>query len=77
VTAGVYFSNQKQESSNASVSPACGWAKYATIKNAFASKPRLKNRAVAGRVQTVGAIRSSETGPNRPGNGRQRTHVVL
>jgi hypothetical protein len=33
--------------------PACGWARCAPIKCVFASKPTLKNRAVASRVHAL------------------------
>jgi hypothetical protein len=50
------------------------WAsKVRRTHNANAGKGWLKNAVVPIRLQPLGAIRSSETGLERLGDGRQRT----
>jgi hypothetical protein len=61
---------------NACGSADCGLARLDSLTTDIASKGCLKNGAIAIRLQPLGAIRSPETGPNRPGEGRQRTPIV-
>jgi hypothetical protein len=62
-----YYSGKysPQQAANACGSADCGWARQATLYTNFASKKRLKNRAVAIRLQPfVGRLYELKPTPN-------------